>query len=54
MEFNAIFKAINETLENKDLKIWCQRQEISELEKKVAELEHKLAEANGVLDNGKL
>lgn len=44
MELNNIFKALDEMLENKDLKIYCLNSEINNLKNKVEELENKLAE----------
>ena len=44
MDFTEVFKALNEALANKDIKIWCQQQEIINLTKKVEELEKKVGE----------
>ena len=47
MELNAVFKALNEALEKKDMEIYCQSVEIQSLKKKVEELENKLEPKNG-------
>ena len=41
MELSKVFEVINEAFEMKDITIWCQKQEIDGLKKKIEELENK-------------
>jgi peptidoglycan hydrolase CwlO-like protein len=54
MELDAVFNVINEALKDKDVRIFCQQEEIKILKKKIEELESKLEPKDEVKANGML